>query len=63
MNYSNAVYLKHAGNTLDVKVSIRKVDGVYHIYMRDFEFFSFQSALQYLRHISETELAPVKAVA
>lgn len=56
IGYIQAKYLKHVGNEIDVKVTIRKVDGDVVIYIRDSEFFSFQSALKYLQQIVTNEL-------
>lgn len=60
MKYFQAKYLKAAGNKIDVKVSIRIVKGVKMIYIRDFEFSDFHSAVKYLQYIAENELANTK---
>lgn len=57
LKYPEAVYLKSAGEKLDVKVTLRPTeDGFVNIYMRDFEFSNFQAALQFLRHVGSTEI-------
>jgi len=60
MTYQDAVYLKHAGETLDVKVTIKNIIGIPLIYMRDFEFNSFKKALNFLRYVSETEMVHIE---
>ncbi len=54
-----AHYLKHAGSQIDVKVSIRMIDDQMVIYIRDSEFYSFESALKYLQAIASHEM-PLK---
>jgi hypothetical protein len=53
--YLNLKYLKHCGELIGVKVTIRIVDGYPMIYIRDLEFTDYNRALQYLRHIAESE--------
>lgn len=55
INTIQARYLKHEGENLDVKVSIREVAGHAMIYIRDFEFADFNSALRCLQRIGEQE--------
>lgn len=52
-----AVYLKHAGDLLNAKVTIKILGGLPVIDIGDFEFDSFRRALIFLQHISQT-LAP-----
>lgn len=49
-------YLKHCGKMIDVKVTIAVVNKFPMIYIRDTAFLDYKRALQYLRHIAETEL-------
>lgn len=59
LTYPQAKYLKHAGSELDVKVTLKPTkEGEVEIYMRDFVFCTFQSALHFLRHVASTEIAP-----
>lgn len=57
-----AKYLKHAGNEMDVKVTIRIVDGFPMIYIRDYEFFGFQQALKCLQRIAADEVIREEAL-
>lgn len=59
MTYTEAKYLKHAGDVINVKVTIKIVDKQPAIYIRDLEIYSFKQALEYLRHIADTELSRV----
>lgn len=59
ISFVDAKYLKHAGAQIDVKVTIRTIDGVTMIYMRDLAFTNFQSALRYLRRIAEEEMVRI----
>lgn len=56
--YLNLRYLKQCGEKMDIKVTIRIVDKCPMIYIRDFEFSTFQEALQYLTQIANSELIP-----
>lgn len=51
-----ARYLKHSGNLIDVKVTIRIVDNEPVIYIRDSEIRSFSQAIGYLQRIVESEM-------
>ena len=55
--YMDSVYLKHSGRQLDVKVSIKKVEGKLRIHIRDMELSDHKKALAYLRYIAETEFS------
>lgn len=52
----NVRYLKHAGQEIDVKVTFKIVNGEPVLYIRDGEFFTFEHALTFLKHIVETEI-------
>lgn len=55
-----AAYLKNAGEKIDVKVRvIQGVDGRTEIHIRDMVLYDCKKALEYLRHIAETELVGV----
>ncbi len=56
ISYIDGKYLKHAGDQMDVKVSIRQVGEDVAICIRDQEFFSFQSALMCLQRIANEEM-------
>lgn len=56
ITFTNAKYLKHAGDQMDVKVTIRQVEGQTAIFIRDFEFFSFEDALKCLQRIGTEEM-------
>lgn len=56
MNYREARYLKHMGQLIDVKVTIKIRDKQPVIYIRDLELYSFTQARMYLQSIAETEL-------
>lgn len=62
MNCIEARYLKHSGDLIDVKVSIKIVGNDVVIYIRDSEFIDFKKALAYLRHIAENEIVPEKSL-
>lgn len=63
ITYIEARILKAAGERINVKVTVaitpnrRPV-----VYMRDFAFDTFTKAARYLRHVTETELAPLAEV-
>lgn len=52
ISYVQAKYLKHAGDTIDAKVSIHDRDGIVCIHIRDFEFETFDAALRFLQEDS-----------
>lgn len=56
MTYQDASYLKHSGEKIDIKITIKKIGNEPVIYIRDLEFNSFQRALEYLRYVAEAEL-------
>jgi len=60
ISYLEARILKTAGQNIDVKVTVKitpEKDIV--VYMRDSVFYNYRTAAHYIRHITETELAPV----
>ena len=56
MKYFEAKYLKHVGETLDVKITIKIIDKDVLICIRDYEFSSTDSAMKYLRAIADNEM-------
>ena len=60
ISYIEARILKTSGKNIDVKVTVKitpERDIV--VYMRDLAFYNYKTAAHYIRHITETELAPV----
>lgn len=47
---AEASYLQHMGEIQGVKVSIGFVDGYPVLHIRDFEFWTFEKALMFLKH-------------
>lgn len=62
MNYIEARHLKHSGSLIDIKVSIKCVDGQAIICIRDYEFNDYKQALKYLRYITEIEIVHTEAL-
>ncbi len=58
ITFTDAKYLKHSGNEIDVKVTIRIIDGFPTIYIRDHELSDFKQALRLLQRIALEELTP-----
>lgn len=49
MSIANAMHLKHSGNLVDIKVTIRIIRGAVTVCMRDLEFRDFDKALKFLQ--------------
>lgn len=56
ISYVQAKYLKHAGKQIQVKVCFERTDDGIEIHIRDSVLYSFNKAIQRLRHIAEDEL-------
>lgn len=59
INYAETKYLKHEASLIDIKVTIRTLNGEPRIFIRDSEFTDTKKAMAYVRRIAEKELAPI----
>lgn len=55
-------HLKSEGARINAKVTLKQIGHITVIYIGDFEFYSFTSALNHLKHIASTLAMPVMDV-